>query len=145
MTPCPYCAKSASSLFIAHDRNRHISRASFPYYRCISCGLIFLRVEFDELASKVTLWEKMVYLTMLRIGALGTRLVPRGLRYKLMLIRTILVIISKTPQLDPQKNDRSIKISLRYSNRLTRSGIALKRIISSGEIHIYLAVIVVLR
>jgi 2-polyprenyl-3-methyl-5-hydroxy-6-metoxy-1,4-benzoquinol methylase len=43
MTPCPYCAKSASSLFIAHDRNRHISRASFPYYRCVSCGLIFLQ------------------------------------------------------------------------------------------------------
>jgi len=107
MTPCPYCAKSASSLFIAHDRNRHISRASFPYYRCISCGLIFLRVEFDELASKVTLWEKMVYLTMLRIAALGTRLVPRGLRYKL--IGTILVKINKTPQLDPQQNDRSYK------------------------------------
>jgi len=43
MTSCPYCAKSASSLFIAHDRNRHISSASFPYYRCVSCGLIFLQ------------------------------------------------------------------------------------------------------
>jgi hypothetical protein len=65
------------------------------------------RVEFDELASKLTLWEKMVFLTMLRIAALGTRLVPRGLRYKL--IGTILVKINKTPQLDPRQNDRSYK------------------------------------
>jgi len=43
ITTCPYCEKSASSLFIAHDRNRCISSASFPYYRCVSCGLIFLQ------------------------------------------------------------------------------------------------------
>lgn len=42
-TICPYCEKSASLLFIAHDRNRRISSDSFPYYRCISCGLIFLQ------------------------------------------------------------------------------------------------------
>ena len=42
-TPCPYCKKIDSLLFIAHDRNRHITSASFPYYRCASCGLIFLQ------------------------------------------------------------------------------------------------------
>jgi 2-polyprenyl-3-methyl-5-hydroxy-6-metoxy-1,4-benzoquinol methylase len=43
VTSCPYCGKSNSSLFfIAHDRNRHISSAVFPYYRCVTCGLIFL-------------------------------------------------------------------------------------------------------
>jgi 2-polyprenyl-3-methyl-5-hydroxy-6-metoxy-1,4-benzoquinol methylase len=43
MTKCPYCEKSAISLFIAHDRNRRISSVSFPYYRCVACGLIFLQ------------------------------------------------------------------------------------------------------
>ncbi len=42
-TICPYCGKSSSSLFIAHDRNRRISSALFPYYRCVICGLIFLQ------------------------------------------------------------------------------------------------------
>jgi glycosyltransferase involved in cell wall biosynthesis len=63
------------------------------------------RVEFDELASKLTFWEKMVYLTTLRIAVIGTRFVPHALRFKL--IGTILVMIGKTPQLDPKKNDGS--------------------------------------
>jgi glycosyltransferase involved in cell wall biosynthesis len=65
------------------------------------------RIEFDELASKLTLWEKMTYLTILRIGALITRLVPISLRGKL--ITPILVIIGRTPQLDLQKDNRSYK------------------------------------
>jgi hypothetical protein len=43
ITTCPYCENSASTLFIAHDRNRCISSTLFPYYRCASCGLIFLQ------------------------------------------------------------------------------------------------------
>jgi 2-polyprenyl-3-methyl-5-hydroxy-6-metoxy-1,4-benzoquinol methylase len=43
MKICPYCGKSASLLFIARDRNRRINSASFPYYRCFTCGLIFLQ------------------------------------------------------------------------------------------------------
>jgi glycosyltransferase involved in cell wall biosynthesis len=62
------------------------------------------RVEFDDLVAKLTLWEK-VYLSMLRIAALGTRLVPRSLRGRL--VGTILGMISKTPQLTPKKSDRS--------------------------------------
>jgi glycosyltransferase involved in cell wall biosynthesis len=65
------------------------------------------REEFDELVLKLTIREKIIYLTMLRIATLGTRFVPRGLRDKL--IGKILVIIGKTPQLDLQKNDRSFK------------------------------------
>ncbi len=65
------------------------------------------RVEFDELASKLTLWEKIVYLTMLRTAVLGTCFFPRGLRDKLT--GSILVMIGKTPQLDLQKNDRTYK------------------------------------
>ena len=42
-TTCPYCENSASSFFSAHDLNRRISSASFPYYRCVTCGLIFLQ------------------------------------------------------------------------------------------------------
>jgi hypothetical protein len=42
MTTCPYCENSASLLFIAHDRNRCINDVPFPYYRCLTCGLIFL-------------------------------------------------------------------------------------------------------
>lgn len=65
------------------------------------------RVELDELESKLALWEKIVYLTMLRIAILGTRLVPLGLRNKM--IGRILIIIGKTPQLDLQKNDQLYK------------------------------------
>jgi SAM-dependent methyltransferase len=42
-TKCPYCGKSSSLLFIARDRNRCIISALFPYYRCVTCGLIFLQ------------------------------------------------------------------------------------------------------
>ena len=86
------------------------------------------RVEFDELASKLTLWEKMVYLTMLRIATLGTRLVPLGLRYK-----TDWHNSRQNKQdpsvLIPNRTIVLIKISLRCSNRLTRRGIVLNWII----------------
>ncbi|MHB8845791.1 MAG: glycosyltransferase family 2 protein [Nitrospirota bacterium] len=68
------------------------------------------RAELDDLSSKLVYWEKAVYLTALRIAACTTRLVPRGLRGKL--IDTIFVMIGKTPQLDLKKNERS------YSNIL---------------------------
>jgi hypothetical protein len=63
------------------------------------------RVEFGELESKLTFSEKIIYLTILRIATLITRFIPRDLRGRL--IGKILIIIGKTPQLDPQKNDRS--------------------------------------
>jgi len=65
------------------------------------------RREFDELASKLTIWEKMVYLNLLRIAALVTRLIPISLRSRL--INPILVRIGKTPQLDLPKDVRSYK------------------------------------
>ncbi len=65
------------------------------------------RREFDELASKLTVWEKMVYLNILRIAALGTRLIPISLRGRL--INPILVRIGRTPQLDLPKDVRSYK------------------------------------
>jgi glycosyltransferase involved in cell wall biosynthesis len=64
-------------------------------------------IEFEELTSKLTLWEKIAYIPILRIAAFGTRFVPISLRNKL--IRPILVMIGKTPQLDQQKDDRSYK------------------------------------
>lgn len=51
VTICPYCKKSVSLLFMAQDRNRHISNASFPYYRCIACGLIFLQPVPQDLGA----------------------------------------------------------------------------------------------
>jgi len=65
------------------------------------------RIEFEELTSKLTLWEKIAYLPILRIAAFGTRFVPISLRNKL--IRPILIMIGKTPQLDQQKDDHSYK------------------------------------
>jgi len=62
------------------------------------------RIEFDELVSKLTVWEKIVYLQMLRIADLGMRFIPYGIRDKM--IGTIFVWIGKTPQLNLQKNDR---------------------------------------
>jgi|WetSurMetagenome_2_1015567.scaffolds.fasta_scaffold02319_5 glycosyltransferase involved in cell wall biosynthesis len=103
-----------SDLFLTVDYNRYrYLQIMYVYGRFARAlenkdpKIAQYRVEFDELASKLTLWEKMVYLTMLRIAALGTRLVPRGFRYKL--IGIILVKINKTPQLDPRQNDRSYK------------------------------------
>ena len=50
-TPCPYCKKVASLLFLAHDRNRHITSALFPYYRCATCGLVFLQPVPQDLGA----------------------------------------------------------------------------------------------
>ena len=65
------------------------------------------RIEFCELESKLTLWEKLVFLSMLRIAAFGTRCIPISLRSRL--ISPILIMIGKTPQLDLQKDVRSYK------------------------------------
>jgi glycosyltransferase involved in cell wall biosynthesis len=78
------------------------------------------RLEFDELTSKLTLWEKMVYLTTLRIAVSGTRIVPRGLRDKL--IGAILIMIGKTPQLNLQKNDRSYRNILEVFEQIDPQG-----------------------
>ena len=42
-TPCPYCQTPSARLFFTKDRNRRITLATFSYYRCPSCRLIFLR------------------------------------------------------------------------------------------------------
>lgn len=39
---CPYCKKRSYRLFVAKDWNRRVTEASFQYYRCPSCRLIFL-------------------------------------------------------------------------------------------------------
>lgn len=39
---CPYCSAQAAFLFYAQDENRHSTSETFTYYRCPSCGLIFL-------------------------------------------------------------------------------------------------------
>ncbi len=39
---CPFCQHTSSLLFRTKDFNRRLSRESFLYYRCRSCGLIFL-------------------------------------------------------------------------------------------------------
>jgi glycosyltransferase involved in cell wall biosynthesis len=65
------------------------------------------RFELDELASKLTLWEKTVYFTILVIEVLGKRLVPISLRGKM--IGKILVAVGKTPILLLQKDNQSYK------------------------------------
>ncbi|MDW8298728.1 MAG: class I SAM-dependent methyltransferase [Anaerolineae bacterium] len=39
---CPYCNAQADFLLYAQDENRHSTSETFTYYRCPSCGLIFL-------------------------------------------------------------------------------------------------------
>jgi SAM-dependent methyltransferase len=39
---CPHCGSAATFLFHAQDENRHSTPETFTYYRCPSCGLIFL-------------------------------------------------------------------------------------------------------
>lgn len=45
--PCPNCKADASATFSTPDRNRRLSRATFCYYGCPSCGLIFLATAPD--------------------------------------------------------------------------------------------------
>jgi SAM-dependent methyltransferase len=39
---CPYCGGSSDWLLASHDINRRIDATSFDYYRCSTCGLVFL-------------------------------------------------------------------------------------------------------
>jgi 2-polyprenyl-3-methyl-5-hydroxy-6-metoxy-1,4-benzoquinol methylase len=39
---CPLCKKNSKLFFCAKDLNRQITQEAFHYYRCPSCGLIFL-------------------------------------------------------------------------------------------------------
>lgn len=102
--------RSELPLTVAYNRYRYL-QILYVYGRYARAlkhkdpKLALYRAEYDELASKLAVWEKALYLTALRIAALATRLVPRGLRGKL--IDTVLVMIGKTPQLDLRKNDRS--------------------------------------
>jgi 2-polyprenyl-3-methyl-5-hydroxy-6-metoxy-1,4-benzoquinol methylase len=41
-TGCGGCGASAKLAFVARDLNRAITPEAFPYYRCASCGLVFL-------------------------------------------------------------------------------------------------------
>jgi 2-polyprenyl-3-methyl-5-hydroxy-6-metoxy-1,4-benzoquinol methylase len=40
---CPNCAEPSHLLFRVTDVNRQLSQEQFSYYKCTSCGLIFLR------------------------------------------------------------------------------------------------------
>jgi glycosyltransferase involved in cell wall biosynthesis len=99
-------------LTVDYNRYRHL-QILYVYSRFAQAlehkdpKLAQYRIEYDELVSKLTIWEKMGYLTMLRIAGFGIRFVPHSLRGNL--IGTILGMIGKTPQLDLQKNDRSYK------------------------------------
>lgn len=42
MPACTHCCSDASFLFETPDLNRHLSEEVFSYYRCGSCGLVFL-------------------------------------------------------------------------------------------------------
>jgi 2-polyprenyl-3-methyl-5-hydroxy-6-metoxy-1,4-benzoquinol methylase len=39
---CPFCKKESQLFFQARDYNRRITKEEFNYYRCTSCGLIYL-------------------------------------------------------------------------------------------------------
>src|SRR3954471_4301260 len=39
---CTACGGSAALAFVAKDLNRRITNEDFPYYKCSSCGLVFL-------------------------------------------------------------------------------------------------------
>ena len=39
---CPFCGQPAVFLFEAMDENRHITEDHFRYFKCDSCGLVFL-------------------------------------------------------------------------------------------------------
>ncbi|CAN5515328.1 hypothetical protein BH10ACI4_BH10ACI4_01090 [soil metagenome] len=47
---CPYCAHSASLLVSSSDLNRRTTDAVFHYYRCGSCGLVFMHPIPDNMA-----------------------------------------------------------------------------------------------
>ncbi len=47
--PCPYCSHESFLLSKAKDRNRKITDHSFSYYRCKTCGLVFLNPVPDDI------------------------------------------------------------------------------------------------
>src|SRR6185503_4149085 len=46
---CSHCGGNASLAFVAKDLNRHLTEEAFPYYRCGSCGLVFMHPVPPEL------------------------------------------------------------------------------------------------
>jgi 2-polyprenyl-3-methyl-5-hydroxy-6-metoxy-1,4-benzoquinol methylase len=40
--PCPFCDSESRQQLIAEDRNRALSDERFPYWRCQSCGTVFI-------------------------------------------------------------------------------------------------------
>lgn len=48
-TACPYCAHEAPHIFGAKDVNNWTSNATFDYYRCSACGIVFLASPPDDL------------------------------------------------------------------------------------------------
>jgi 2-polyprenyl-3-methyl-5-hydroxy-6-metoxy-1,4-benzoquinol methylase len=46
---CPGCGASTTPLFVARDRNRRVSDATFPYFRCSRCGVALLHPVPDDL------------------------------------------------------------------------------------------------
>ncbi len=39
---CPMCGNAAKPAFVAHDRNRQVTRERFTYHRCMLCKTVFL-------------------------------------------------------------------------------------------------------
>src|SRR5688572_5088045 len=51
MMVCPHCQNHARLLFQTRDINRRLSDATFDYFRCETCKLIFLSPVPDDLGS----------------------------------------------------------------------------------------------
>ena len=74
-TFCPVCKKESPLFLRAQDYNRRISKETFDYYRCQSCGLIFLRpipVNLDQYYPK-QYYSIPDSLAKLQAGAEGER------------------------------------------------------------------------
>ena len=100
-------------LRVGYNRYRYL-QILYIYRRYIKAkrdrdpNIAVYRRDMEEMNSKLASWEKALYLTALRIAAVGTQIVPRVIRGKL--INAMLALIGKTPQLDLKKNEH------RYEN-----------------------------
>jgi 2-polyprenyl-3-methyl-5-hydroxy-6-metoxy-1,4-benzoquinol methylase len=85
---CPHCQQTANLAFHAQDTNRRLSNAQFDYYRCSTCGLIFLHPIPEGLSSYYDQSYHRIPATLEALGAIAQtrrdklatiqRFVPRG-------------------------------------------------------------------
>lgn len=102
-------------LRVGYNRYRYL-QILYIYMRYIKAkrhhdpNLKAYRRDMNEMKRKLASWEKALYLTALRIAAIGAQIVPKGIRGKLL--NALLVLFGKTPQLDLKKGEQ------RYDNIL---------------------------